>query len=56
MHRQPQHDDHEGGEADAGPDAFLDLREGTCDKTSFRVSSAASFADYAFRTGNTCRK
>ena len=36
MHRQPQHDDHEGGEADAGPDAFLDLREGTCDKTSFR--------------------
>jgi len=36
--------------------AYTDLREGTCDKTSFRVSSAVSFAVYALRTGNTCRK
>jgi hypothetical protein len=34
----------------------MDLREGTCDKTSFRASSAVSFAAYAFRTGNTCRQ
>ena len=37
-------------------DSMMDLQEGTCDKTSFRVASAVSFAVYAFRTGNTCPK